>query len=320
MPRMGKLGPIAGDRPDCRCAAGDRIDTSVGGKRMSGTLKRVVVVAVLLLAATTVVVRTTGSVPAFGHSARNNSASAASKSSPSFKASVGAYKLSFQAAKGTVSITKAGSRAVLQIRELGGIKKLDLLYSTKKVRSSGNTWTLTGKANWASFNLKISSLPIPNQASSGAAFLGLVLAINATKAAPGFPAPEMRIASAPSGSLKLYADSPPIAGNNLFLSSAALASSFLYYSDYTALGTYFDRTRSGVTQSIFSYPRAGSKGSLVGVHGNSFGYVPPDSSLNDLPRHKTTTVTSSYLYLSPGIPSTESEASTGYLQMLDAVT
>jgi hypothetical protein len=98
-----------------------------------------------------------------------------------------------------------------------------------------------------------------------------------------------------------------------------LGSTILYFSNYTALGPYFDRTRSGVTQPNFPYPRAGTKGSLVGVSRGSFGYVPPSSSLGSLPHKKATVVVSSYLYLEPTIPSAEADIATAYLRALATV-
>jgi hypothetical protein len=74
-----------------------------------------------------------------------------------------------------------------------------------------------------------------------------------------------------------------------------------------------------VTQPNFPYPGAGAKGSLVGVAGSSFGYVPPSSSLGSLPNKKTSVVVSSYLYLEPAIPSAESDIAAAYLRALDTV-
>ena len=119
--------------------------------------------------------------------------------------------------------------------------------------------------------------------------------------------------------LKEHAAAPPVAGNNLFLSTAKLGSTILYFSNYTALGPYFDRTRSGVTQPNFPYVGAGTKGSLVGVSRASFGYVPPPASLGSLPHKKTTVVVSSYLYLEPTIPFGESDVAAAYLRALDTV-
>jgi hypothetical protein len=74
-----------------------------------------------------------------------------------------------------------------------------------------------------------------------------------------------------------------------------------------------------VTQPNFPYLRAGTKGSLVGVAGSSFGYVPPPSSLSSLPHKKATVAVSSYLYLEPAVPSTESDVAAAYLRALDTV-
>jgi hypothetical protein len=197
---------------------------------------------------------------------------------------------------------------------------VNLLRSTKRIVHSGTKWTLSGKAPWASFQLELTaSSPTGDGQPSGSALIGLTLKVTPRKDAPADPGPDVTLVHAPAGSLKEYAAAPPVAGNNLFLSSANLASTVLYFSNYTALGPYFDRTRSGVTQPNFPYPRAGTKGSLVGVSRSSFGYVPPPSSLGSLPHKKTTAVVSSYLYLEPTIPSPESEIAAAYLRALDTV-
>jgi hypothetical protein len=231
---------------------------------------------------------------------------------------VGAYTLAFTPNSGTIAVSHGGS-AALQIKELGGNAKVNLLRSTKKITHSGTSWTLSGKAPWASFQLRLTaSSPTSDGQPSGNALIGLTLKVTPTKDAPADPGPDVTLARAPAA-LDEYAAAPPVAGNNLFLSSAKFGSTILYFSNYTALGPYFDRTRSGVTQPNFPYARAGTKGSLVGVSGSSFGYVPPSSSLASLPHKKATVVVSSYLYLEPTIPSAESDIATAYLRALDTV-
>ena len=66
------------------------------------------------------------------------------------KAQVGAYTLAFTPKSGTIAVSHGGS-AALQIKELGGNAKGNLLRSTKKITRSGTNWTLSGKAPWASF-------------------------------------------------------------------------------------------------------------------------------------------------------------------------
>jgi hypothetical protein len=232
---------------------------------------------------------------------------------------VGAYTLAFTPNSGTIAVSHGGS-AALQIKELGGNAKVNLLRSTKKITHSGTSWTLSGKAPWASFQLRLTaSSPTSDGQPSGNALIGLTLKVTPSKDAPADPGPDVTLVHAPGAGLKEYAAAPPVAGNNLFLSNTKFASTILYFSNYTALGPYFDRTRSGVTQPNFPYPRAGTKGSLVGVSGTSFGYVPPSSSLGSLPHKTTTVVVSSYLYLEPAIPSVESDIATAYLRALDTV-
>ncbi|MGZ6662270.1 MAG: hypothetical protein ACXVHL_33635, partial [Solirubrobacteraceae bacterium] len=219
---------------------------------------------------------------------------------------MGAYTLAFTPKSGTIAVSRGGS-AALQIRELGGHAKVNLLNWTKRITHSGTNWTISGKAPWASFQLKLrTSSPTSDGRPAGNALIGLTLQITPRKDAPADPGPDVRLVHARAGALKEYAAAPPVAGNNLFLSHAKLGSTILYFSNYTALGRYFDRTRSGVTQPNFPYVGAGNKGSLVGVSRGSFGYVPPPDSLGSLPHKKTTVVVSSYLYLEPTIPSGES--------------
>jgi hypothetical protein len=232
---------------------------------------------------------------------------------------VGAYTLAFTPKSGTIVVSHRGS-AALQIRELGGGANVNLLKWTKKITHSGTNWTLSGNAPWASFQLKLTaSSPTSDGRPSGSALIGLTLKVTPTKDAPADPGPDVTLVHAPAAALKEYAAAPPVAGNNLFLSDAKFGSTVLYFSNYTALGPYFDRTGSGVTQPNFPYPRAGTKGSLVGVSRDSFGYVPPPSSLGSLPLKKTTVVVSSYLYLEPAIPSAESDIATAYLRALETV-
>jgi hypothetical protein len=233
------------------------------------------------------------------------------------KARVGAYTLVFTPKSGTIALSRGGS-AALQIRELGGGAKVNLLRSTTRITHSGTRWTLSGKAPWASFQLELTaSSPTGAGQPSGSALIGVTLKVTPSKDAPADPGPDVTLVHA--GALKEHAAAPPVAGNNLFLSNTRLGSTILYFSNYTALGPYFDRTRSGVTQPNFPYVRAGNKGSLVGVSRSSFGYVPPPSSLGSLPRKKTTVVVSSYLYLEPAIPAAEAGIATAYLRALDTV-
>src|SRR5690349_1746330 len=234
------------------------------------------------------------------------------------RARVGAYTLAFTPKSGTIVVSHRGG-AALQIKELGGNARVNLLRWTQKIGHSGTTWTLSGTAPWARFQLELgASSSTGDGRPLGNALIGLTLKVTPTRDAPADPAPDVTLVHA-TAALDEYAAAPPVAGNNLFLSSAAFDSTILYFSNYTALGTYFDRTQSGVTQPNFPYLRAGTKGSLVGVSGRSFGYVPPPGSLISLPDKKATVAVSSYLYLEPTIPSAESRIAAAYLRALDTV-
>jgi hypothetical protein len=233
-------------------------------------------------------------------------------------ARVGAYTLVFTPKSGTIVVSHRGG-AALQIRELGGNARVNLLRWTRKIGRSRTSWTLSGTAPWARFQLALSaSSPTGDGRRLGNALIGLTLTLTPTRDAPADPGPDVTLTHA-QAALNEYAAAPPVAGNNIFLSSAPLDSTILYFSNYTALGPYFDRTQSGVTQPNFPYLRAGTKGSLVGVSGSSFGYVPPPGSLASLPRKRATVVVSGHLYLEPTIPSTESDIAAAYLRALDTV-
>lgn len=230
-------------------------------------------------------------------------------------AQVGAYTLTFDSKPGTIVVSHRGN-AALRIRELGG--GVNLLRWTRKISHSKTSWTLSGAAPWARFRLELTASSAQGAGRpAGSALIGLRLTLTPTGDAPAAdPGPDVTLVHAPGG-LHEYEAAPPVAGNNLFLSNARLGSTILYFSNYTALGPYFDRTQSGVTQPNFPYLRAGTKGSLVGVSGSSFGYVPPASSLGSLPREKPTVAVSSYLYLEPAIPAAQADVAAAYLRALD---
>ena len=243
----------------------------------------------------------------------------ASTANQKIKTRVGAYMLAFTPKSGTIAVSHGGS-AVLQIRELGGNAKVNLLKSTKRITHSGTKWTLSGKAPWASFQLTLTaSSPTSHGQPSGNALIGLALKVTPSKDAPADPGPDVTLVHAPAAALKgtrRHPRSPETISSSPTPNYAARSCT----SRTTPRSVqYFDRTRSGVTQPNFPYLRAGTKGSLVGVSRGSFGYVPPPSSLGSLPHKKTTVVVSSYLYLEPAIPSTESDIATAYLRALDTV-
>lgn len=196
---------------------------------------------------------------------------------------------------------------------------MDVLFSTSHIAHSGSSWTLTGKAPWTHFRLTLSIKPAPVSSPNGSILLAMKLALAPLKDAPVDPGLDVGLLHAGAGTLTEYAAAPPVAGNNIFLADSKVGSSALYFSNYTALGTYFDRTNSGVTQPNFPYAQAGDKGSLVGVSGSRFGYEPPPNSLGFLPHKKTTIVESSFLYLEPSIPPSDSAQFSEYLRALDAV-
>jgi len=233
----------------------------------------------------------------------------------SFTASTGPYTVSFHSSSGALLMTRKGTRAGLEIRELPGGKSLDLLYSTRSVRHVGSTYSLAGAAGWASFTLTV-DLP-----GSRPGLMHLRLAVTPRKDAPvaKLSLPDVQLVHTPTA-LKEYAPAPPVAGSSILLSTPALDSTVMYFSNFTSLGPFFDRTSSGPTQPNFPYPNAGGKGSLVGLGDKEyFGYIPPTGSLSNLPHGRSTVVVDSYLYLLPGIPSGEAAVADTYLKVLGTV-
>src|SRR5690349_9661816 len=72
------------------------------------------------------------------------------------KARVGAYTVAFTPSSGTIVVSHRGI-AALQIRELGGNARVNLLPWTRSIVRSGTRWTLTGTAPWARFKLELSA-------------------------------------------------------------------------------------------------------------------------------------------------------------------
>jgi hypothetical protein len=182
--------------------------------KIFGHRKRIAVIAVLLLVGVAAV-------------ASGRQGSTANQ----IKARVGAYTLTFTPKSGAISVSHGGS-AALQIRELGGNAKVSLLKSTKRITHSGTSWTLSGNAPWASFQLKLTaSSPTTDGQPAGNALLGLTLKVTPSKDAPADPGPDVTLVHAPGAGLKEYAAAPPVAGNNLFLSNTKFASTILYFSN-----------------------------------------------------------------------------------------
>jgi len=225
----------------------------------------------------------------------------------------GLYRMSFDRNKGTIDIRRG--KQGLAIRELPGGSNLNLLSSVRKIKRGTASWRLSGATKWASFSVTVGWWPsIPG-------LFSLSARVKPTKDVPsaGNGDADISLLNAKASTLTEYAAAPPIAGSNIFLGDHALNSAILYMADYTSLGQYFERTNSGVTQANFPYPGAGDKGSLVGVTGGTFGYVPPPNSLLSLPNKKSTLVVRSYLYLQPGLPADEIAQADTYLRMLDTV-
>ena len=233
-----------------------------------------------------------------------------------FTASTGDYSVAFRSSTGTITVSRKGKHAALEIRELPGGKSLDLLYAVRSVRRAGFRYTLRGASSWASFTLRL------DVGGTVPGLLHLSLTVTPRKDAPAVKAlvPDVRLVRASAATLAAYAPAPPIAGTSVMLSARSLDSTVLYLSDFTALGSFFGRTSSGPTQPNFPYPNAGGKGSLVGLAGKGyFGYVPPVGSVGNLPLRKSTVVVDSYLYLLPGLPSGEVAVADTYLKMLGTV-
>ncbi|MDQ2743596.1 MAG: hypothetical protein M3Z66_15065, partial [Chloroflexota bacterium] len=237
------------------------------------------------------------------------------RGTPGFSATTGGYRVGFSARNGAITVTPTGNGAHLAIREIGAGKKADLLYDVTSVRRSGSAYTLSGKASWASFSCKLTLDPTV----AGLLHLTLSLKPVRTSPQPRFVHPDVQLMGAPSSTLKQYDPAPPIAGTSVYLSNVPLDSSILYLENLTTLGPFFDRSQSGASQANFPYPRAGGKGSLVGLGGSYFGYPPPISSLDNLPRNRSTLLLDTYLYLLPGVPATETAMSDTYLKLLGGV-
>lgn len=232
---------------------------------------------------------------------------------PHFATRSGPFVITFSREQGEIRITRGQSG--LALRELPGGKGLNLLPSVRSVRYSRHTWVLGGSNRWAQFTITL-SLPAGHPG-----LISISARVKPTRSIPQSSnnLPDVQLFHARAKSLAEYAAAPPVAGNSIFLADHAMNSTILYFSNYTDLGAYFDRTQSGPTQPNFSYPGAGDKGSLVGLTGTSFGYLPPPTSLQNLPTGKSTTIIKSFLYLQPGIPSNEMAMSDTYLRSLDTV-
>lgn len=232
-----------------------------------------------------------------------------------FSTSTGGYSVRFRAKDGVLLVKPKGKAVGLAIRELGGVTASNLLRGAKKVRRSGSTYTLTGKGSWASFKFAVA---LPKDTPG---LIHLTLTLKATRAAPlgTGNSPDVRLLGVPTSSLVEYAAAAPVAGNAVYLGERALNATILYYSDYTALGPYFDRTRSGASQPNFTYPGAEGVGSLVGAVSSSFGYEPPSGSIGNLPKGRSIVAVDSYLYLRPGLPADAPAQADTYLRMISTV-
>jgi hypothetical protein len=231
-----------------------------------------------------------------------------------FSATTGGYAVAFHESAGTITIAPPAGTGLLAVTELAGDPDMDLLRSVSAVMHNGDTYVLSGHNAWSQFVFHL-SLPV---ATPGEIHLTLALKLLSDPPAMFLP-PDVALQHASASSLNLWAPAVPVAGNSLFLSSAALGSSMLYLADLSALGPYFDATHSGGGQSNFPYPGAGTAGALVGMQGASFGYEPPPGSLGNLPRGKMVTAIDSRLYLLPTVPATEAAMAATYLRMLGTI-
>lgn len=236
--------------------------------------------------------------------------------STQFTEQTGAYTIQLTPSQGAITVQPKGASSHLVIREIPGSKALDLLYAARTVRREGSEYVVSGRSSWASFTLAVRFL----RAAPG--LIHLSLTINPHKDAPpvGKFIADVQLQGGSRSSLKEYAPAPPVAGSSVMLSSTALHSTMLYFENFSALGSFFDRAGTGVTQGVFSYPNAGQQGSLVGATGSgSFGYPISATDLGSLPHGKATRVLDTYLYLRPGVPRGEAAVSDAYLRMLGTV-
>ena len=113
-------------------------------------------------------------------------------------------------------------------------------------------------------------------------------------------------ASALQPSIKKYADQDGLAaGLTYFYEKNFIKSTVLYFQDFSLSNSYY--------QWIHASPK-----NLVGCLTESFGYSLPTSSAN-LKKGETYTLSSAYLFLTPGSPSSEIEMAQRFLQGLSAV-
>lgn len=233
-----------------------------------------------------------------------------------FTATTGAYIVRFQPSRGAIFINPSGTSAGLAIREIPGNKSLDLFRDVRNVSHSGGTYTLRGRSSWTSFDFVVQL--VAN--TPGLIHLGLTITPRKTPPAVRTFVADVQLDGAGNTALTEYAPAPPVAGSSILVSSAALHSTMLYFADLTSLGRFFDRSGTGVTQGVFSYPNAGAQGSLVGVvGGRSFGYPVSPDDLGTLPTRKPTKVLDSYLYLVHRVAAGEAATSNEYLKMLGVV-
>jgi hypothetical protein len=270
---------------------------------MSGPLNATIVALVVLSAIS-------------GCAPLTSSSHGASATTTHFTATTGAYTVSFKPSSGAILIKPPGTSASIAIREIPGSKSLDLFRSVRTVSRSGNTYTLRGRSSWAAFSVLLQLAP------NAPGLIHLELTMTPRKAPPavGTFASDVQINGAPKTVLTEYAPAPPVAGTSVMVSSTALDSTMLYFANLTSLGAYFNRSGTGVTQGVFSYPNAGAQGSLVGVAGGkSFGYPVSPDDLGTLPHGKPTKVLDSYLYVLHSVPRNEAAISGDYLKMLGTV-
>ena len=228
----------------------------------------------------------------------------------------GTFNVRLDRSAGRLIVTHKGASGALAISEIPGGNATNLLKHVASVRTSRSSRSavLRGRAPWArfviavSFQARVLHWRVTVTASSDPGLAPIQPDVQAVHAAGRKPY---------HASLSENAMSTPVAGSSIFLGYRDFKASLLYFSNFTALGTYFDGTQSDPTQGNFAYPNA-SLESLVGISGATFGYTEPAGSLQNLPLHRPTTIVDSYLVLSRYAPY-GAQAAAEYLQATASV-
>jgi hypothetical protein len=270
---------------------------------------RIVIVAAILCALTSA-----------GALARNSQGIASTGSSAPkslvFTLHSGKYTVLLDRTIGQLVVTHKGVSGALGVTEIPGGDATNLLKHVNRISMNPrqNSAVISGKAPWAQFSLAL---------SFRSQVLHWRLTVTATSD-PGLMPIQPDVQAIHAHNLKPYnaalsvnAIATPIAGSSIFLGYRDFNASMLYFSNFTALGGYFDGTLSDPSQGNFTYPNA-SLQSLVGVSGSAFGYTEPAASLQSLPLHRPITIVDSYLVFA-SFASDGGQAAAEYLQATDSV-